>query len=320
MPDESLLIGRRGKVLYLTLNRPDRHNALDFGLLEQLTEVLRSVSSDTPDLDDIRNAPDLDNIRRGGLRTPAPPSGSVRPLERPPRADRDGATVPTEISPEFPPRSRTGEGAGGEGNPAVIVLRGAGERAFSAGFDVNLLTGTVADLDADDAVGVAASAIQTCPVPVIACIRGYCFGAGFDLAMACDLRVASDDSQFALPAVRLGVVYRYDLIADLISMCGLGRTRDLLLAMPTLTAAEARSWGLLTDVVPISDLSARVEELAAALAAAPESAVHGTKETIRLLATDSAEGEELEDLRRVAAVAPERQRALQALRERLGIE
>jgi enoyl-CoA hydratase/carnithine racemase len=203
----------------------------------------------------------------------------------------------------------------------AIVLRGSGGAAFSAGFDFDQLTGTEADLEADQSIGKAVDAILACPAPVIAMIQGHCHGAGVELALSCDLRIAADDLQLSLRAVSLGVVYRYQLISRLVAIAGLGRAADLLLAMPVLGAAEALSWGLVTEVVPSAGIDSRTRELAEMLAGGPQSAVEGTKASLVMAARGPAVEDALEESRRWrqrAINSPERRAALEAAKKRLG--
>jgi enoyl-CoA hydratase/carnithine racemase len=203
----------------------------------------------------------------------------------------------------------------------AVVLRGAGGAAFSAGFDLDQLHGTEADLEADRAIGAAVDAIRSCPVPVISMIQGHCHGAGVELALSCDLRIAAADLRLSLRAVSLGVVYRYELVSRLIEMAGLGRASDLLLAMPVLRASEALAWGLITEVVAARDIEQRTRELAEMLAAAPRSAVEGTKSSLGLAARGVTGAEALERSSRWrlrAATSPERRTALEAAKKRFG--
>ncbi|HME24472.1 MAG TPA: enoyl-CoA hydratase-related protein, partial [Acetobacteraceae bacterium] len=99
------------------------------------------------------------------------------------------------------------EALGIDGTLRAVVLRGAGERAFIGGADIN----EMADLDPASARAFITLVHRSCdvfrrlPVPVIARIRGYVFGAGVEVAAACDMRVASTDAQFGMPEVRLGI-------------------------------------------------------------------------------------------------------------------
>jgi enoyl-CoA hydratase/carnithine racemase len=199
----------------------------------------------------------------------------------------------------------------------AVVLRGAGDMAFSAGYDLSRLTGTENDLDADRYIGDAVEALRTCPAPVIARLQGHCHGAGVELAMSCDLRIATPGLRMSVPAVSLGVVYRYEFVARLVAICGLHRAADLLLGMRELDAEAAREWGMLTEVVPASEIDGRVLALAEKLAAAPRAAVRGTKASLNLILSRGIEAEDMmhaQLLRTTAASSPERLEALQRRR------
>lgn len=205
---------------------------------------------------------------------------------------------------------------GGE-RAGAVILRGAGDNAFSAGYDLSRLTGTAQDLDADSVIGAAVKALRECPAPVIARLRGHCHGAGVELAMNCDLRIASRDLRLSVPAVSLGVVYRYQFVARLVQTCGLARTADLLLAMPELDGERAFEWGLVTELVSEMEIDARITRVATRLASAPRAAVRGTKASLNLIAARGAAPRDIafvQRLRATAAASPERQEALERRR------
>jgi enoyl-CoA hydratase/carnithine racemase len=211
-------------------------------------------------------------------------------------------------------RALSAEGA----HASVVILRGAGTEAFSSGYDISRLTGSVEDLDADAFIGAAADALRTCPAPVIAQIHGHCHGAAVELALNCDLRIAADDLRMSVPAVGLGVVYRYQLVTRLVQICGLTRASDLLLAMPELDAARAYAWGLVTEVLPPSRVDARVQELAETLASSPQAAVRGTKASLNLVAARAVVPEDVQKaqhMRAQAAASPERREAVKRRKE-----
>ena len=143
----------------------------------------------------------------------------------------------------------------------ALVLTGAGERAFIGGADIS----EMAELDASSArafimrVHDCCAALRDLPVPVIARIHGYAFGAGLEIAAACDLRLASHAATFGMPEVRLGIpsVVEAALLPTLI---GWGRARRLLLLGETCSAAEAERWGLVERVVPRQALDEAVQE------------------------------------------------------------
>lgn len=163
----------------------------------------------------------------------------------------------------------------------VVILRGAGDRAFIGGADVRDLAGLDASNAAEFITGVhlACDSLRRCPVPVIARIQGYVLGAGLEVAAACDIRVAGDDAVFGMPEVKLGVpsVVEAALLPQLI---GWGRTRQMLLTGENISAAKAEAWGLVEELVPAGELDAAVERLAASIVEAGPHAVRLQKELI----------------------------------------
>src|SRR5437660_11220755 len=161
---------------------------------------------------------------------------------------------------------------------AVVTGRG---RAFTAGMDVRVLHG----LDAASARALitelcaAIDAVHRAPFPVLAAVHGACLGAGFELALACDLRVAAANASFGLPEVRVGVpsVIQAALLPPLI---GPGRAAEMLLLGTPVTAAQALDWGLVNRVVPDDRLRATAEEFVTAILASGPEAIRLQKELI----------------------------------------
>lgn len=159
-------------------------------------------------------------------------------------------------------------GLGEERDLRLVVLTGAGDRAFVGGADI----GELAALDQGGArdfitlVHRCCNACRRLPVPVIARVDGYALGAGLELAAACDLRVASDRSQFGMPEVRVGIpsVVEAALLPLLI---GAGRTRKLVLTGEMIGADTALAWGLVDAVAAPDRLDDEVERLATAILA-----------------------------------------------------
>ena len=162
----------------------------------------------------------------------------------------------------------------------VAVIAGRG-RAFTGGMDVRVLR----DLDVGRARELitelhdAIAAVHRAPFPVIAAVNGACLGAGFELALACDLRVAAAGASFGLPEVRVGVpsVIQAALLPPMI---GPGRAAEMLLTGAAITAAQALDWGLVNRVVPDDRLPAAAEELVAAVLASGPEAIRLQKELI----------------------------------------
>src|SRR5437588_11134958 len=105
------------------------------------------------------------------------------------------------------------------------------------------------------------AAPERCSKPVIARLSGYALGVGLEIALACDFRIASEATQIGLPEMRLGMIPGSGGTQRIARMAGLGRAMDMILRARCLPAEEARSWGLLTDVGPVSELDARVDAL-----------------------------------------------------------
>ena len=151
----------------------------------------------------------------------------------------------------------------------VILLAGAGERAFAAGADIRELA-AIADEEgrafALRGQGVFRR-IETLGKPVIACIRGFALGGGCELAMACTLRIAADDARLGQPEVKLGIIAGYGGTQRLPRLVGRGAALKMLLSGEMIDAREALRIGLVDEVVPAAELMTRAEELAHQIAA-----------------------------------------------------
>jgi len=150
----------------------------------------------------------------------------------------------------------------------VVVLTGAGEKAFVAGADINELARQTPASGRDLArVGQAVlDLIETLGKPVIAAINGFALGGGCELAMACTLRVASDNARLGQPEINLGIIPGYGGSQRLPRLVGKGRALELLLTGAPITAAEAWRIGLVNRVVPAGELMTAVKQLASELA------------------------------------------------------
>ena len=143
-----------------------------------------------------------------------------------------------------------------------VILAGAGEKAFVAGADIGVLS------TMDPLGGVAVSragqevflAIERFPKPVLAAVGGYALGGGFELALACHLRIASENAQFGLPEVGLGILPGYGGTVRLARLVGLGRAIEITLTGEMVGAEEARAIGVVGAVVPRAELLDRAKE------------------------------------------------------------
>jgi enoyl-CoA hydratase/carnithine racemase len=162
----------------------------------------------------------------------------------------------------------------------VVVLTGAG-RAFTGGMNVHVLR----DLDAAGATALITSlhdaidVVHRAPFPVVAAVNGHALGAGFELVIACDLRVAAAEATFGLPEVRVGVpsVIQAALLPPLV---GPARAAELLLTGQTIDAERALAWGLVNRVVARADLDAAVDAVVEAITACAPGAVRLQKQLI----------------------------------------
>jgi enoyl-CoA hydratase/carnithine racemase len=170
----------------------------------------------------------------------------------------------------------------GEPELRAVVLSGAGERAFIGGADIRELAALTPATARPFITGLhdLCAALQALPVPVIARIRGYCLGAGLEIAAACDLRVAAEDARFAMPEVRVGIpsVIEAALLPRLVDM---GRARELVLTGEAIPAAEALAIGLVERVVPADHLDEAVEDWLASIVTAGPRALALQKALLR---------------------------------------
>jgi len=144
-----------------------------------------------------------------------------------------------------------------------IVLTGAGEKAFVAGADI----GELAKMDALSGVQVSRRgqgvfrSLERFPKPILAAVGGYALGGGCELALACHLRIASENAQFGLPEVSLGIMPGYGGTVRLARLIGLGRAVEMTLTGEMVTAQRALEMGLVSAVVPRSDLLGEAKAL-----------------------------------------------------------
>jgi len=124
------------------------------------------------------------------------------------------------------------------------------------------------------------AAPERCPKPVIAQLHGYCLGVGLELALACDFRIAADDTQIGLPEISLGMIPGSGGSQRIVQMVGVGRAKDMVMRGRRLKADEALRWGLLTEVHPRAELDAAVAALADDMAARPAVALRTLKRVL----------------------------------------
>jgi enoyl-CoA hydratase len=214
MPSSLVVVERDGPVAVVTLNRPEKLNALSIELKSELARVLRELDSDP----------------------------SVR----------------------------------------VIVLTGAGGKAFVAGADISEFSGrTVVDQQKLHQQGTVYDAVKRVSKPIIARIDGYCLGGGLELAMACDIRLASERSTFAQAEINIGIITGGGGSQRLPRLVGLGAAFKLGLTGERIDAKEALRLGLVDEVLPPEALDKRVKELAEMIASKSAFATRLMKEALK---------------------------------------
>jgi enoyl-CoA hydratase len=165
----------------------------------------------------------------------------------------------------------------------AVVLTGAGPKSFIVGADINEMASINNGAEARTFITRlhrCCAAIRDCPVPVIARIQGYAFGAGLEIAAACDVRIASDAATFGMPEVKLGIPSVIEA-ALLPMLVGWGRAREIMYLGEAFSAAEARAWGLVEHVVPAADLDGAVDAWIGKLLASRPGAVRQQKRLMR---------------------------------------
>jgi enoyl-CoA hydratase len=155
-----------------------------------------------------------------------------------------------------------------ESDPAirVIVLSGAGGKAFVSGADISEFKEKRASAEAAEAYAKVSEnarvALQETLKPTIAMIRGYCIGGGMATALACDIRIATEGSKFGIPAAKLGLGYAYPGIKRLADVVGPSFAKEIFFTARQFDAEEARAMGLVNRIVPAAELEAYVKNYA----------------------------------------------------------
>lgn len=171
-----------------------------------------------------------------------------------------------------------------ENDPAigVVVITGAGEKSFIAGADIGEFAGRT-PFDQRHAMRSPRvfDVMASFPKPVIAMINGFCLGGGCELALSCDLRIASEKARFGQPEINLGLIPGGGGSQRLPRLVGLGQAMKMILTGEMIGAEEAKAIGLVDEVVAHADLRARTLELAAKIASKSPLAVRVAKEALR---------------------------------------
>jgi len=167
----------------------------------------------------------------------------------------------------------------------VVVLTGAGDKAFVSGADISQFEKERSNADAVkryDEIGERAQAsLAGYDKPVIAMIRGYCLGGGLNVANLCDLRIASDDARFGIPAARMGLGYRASSMKKLVDIVGKSAALEIMITARQFSAEEALRMGLVHKVVPVPELETATRAYCDMIAANAPLTMRASKRIIR---------------------------------------
>jgi enoyl-CoA hydratase len=174
----------------------------------------------------------------------------------------------------------------------VVILVGAGDKAFVSGADISQFEKNRHNAEASEEYSKKSAAqralLADYPKPTIACIRGFCLGGGMQVAMLADIRIASDNSQFGIPAAKLGIAYGYDGLKHLVSLVGPSWARLLMYTGMRIDSAEAVRIGLVDRVLPDADLWNATMEIARTISINAPLAIQAAKITIAQVLKDES--------------------------------
>ncbi len=196
-----------------------------------------------------------------------------------------------------------------------LVIRGAGDQAFSSGFDIDAMEGGPEGDRPDLATERAMEAVEAVPCPTVAFVNGAAFGAGCELAVTCDLRIAAEGARLGMPPAKLGVVYAAAGLRRFLALVGPAHTREMFFTGRPIEATKALGMGLVDRVAAQAEAEAAAIALAEEIAANAPIAVQGMKRILRLLVAAHERALTPEEREEVAAL---RSRAFDSLDLREG--
>lgn len=174
----------------------------------------------------------------------------------------------------------------------VVVMTGAGDKAFVSGADISQFEDQRANREANERYsarsGAGTAALASLKKPSIAMIRGFCLGGGLAVALSCDLRICSDDARFGIPAARLGLGYGFDGVRRLVDIVGPAYTNEILFTARQFDAPEALRMGLVNRVVGVAELEETVRSYARMIAENAPLTVRASKMAVREALKDPA--------------------------------
>jgi enoyl-CoA hydratase/carnithine racemase len=183
----------------------------------------------------------------------------------------------------------------------VVVITGAGGKSFVSGADISKFESERASQDAtaiyNATVAKANESVYEFSKPTIAMIRGYCIGGGLGIAMCCDLRIATEQSTFAVPAAKLGLGYGHVGVKRLLDVVGPSFTKEIFYTARQFNADEAKTMGLINRVLPDAELESYVKKYAETIAGNAPLTIKAVKAVVSEMMKD----EKTRDLKRAQA-------------------
>lgn len=176
-----------------------------------------------------------------------------------------------------------------EDSVRAVVFRGTGDRAFSSGFDITSIPTDIPPeiqekLKDENPLELAIRSVVDFPYPTIAMLNGYAFGAGCELAVCCDLRIAADDIRMGMPPARLGLVYPLHGLMRFAQIIGISNTKELFFTGRYYQVQRMREMGLVNYLLPRQDLEAFTYEMAREIAGNSPLSIKGTKRILGMIA------------------------------------
>lgn len=189
------------------------------------------------------------------------------------------------------------DAANEDAGTGVVILTGSGEKAFVAGADIK----EFAEFDTVQGQELAARGqellfdfIEKMYKPVIAAVNGFALGGGLELAMACHIRIASENAKMGLPEVSLGLIPGYGGTQRLPQLVGRGKANEMVFTAGMIPASEALAWRLVNDVCPLEELHERAEKMANKILANSSTAISSAINAINANFKDGVNGYEIE--------------------------
>jgi enoyl-CoA hydratase/carnithine racemase len=174
----------------------------------------------------------------------------------------------------------------------VVILRGAGDKAFTSGGDISAFDADRSTAESRAAAERSRSRVRhrlaSLEKPTIAMIRGYCIGGGLGIAMCCDLRIATENSTFAVPAAKLGLGYGHAGVKRLMDVVGPSFTKEIFYTARQFNAEEAKTMGLVNRVVANGELESYVKKYAETIAGNAPLTIKALKTVVRELVKDES--------------------------------